>query len=56
VGLRRVGERPLSDTAGAVSAVHAYRVAVGERALIATIGDPYRRYMSRTKRSVPFVF
>jgi protein-S-isoprenylcysteine O-methyltransferase Ste14 len=41
---------------GAVSAVYGYRVGVEERALLATIGDPYRRYMSRTKRFVPFVF
>jgi protein-S-isoprenylcysteine O-methyltransferase Ste14 len=41
---------------GAVSAVYGYRVGVEERALLATIGDPYRNYMSRTKRFVPFVF
>jgi protein-S-isoprenylcysteine O-methyltransferase Ste14 len=35
---------------------YAYRVGVEERALQATIGDPYRQYMSRTKRFVPFVF
>jgi protein-S-isoprenylcysteine O-methyltransferase Ste14 len=39
-----------------VSAVYAYRVAVEERALAEVIGDPYRRYMQRTKRFVPFVF
>ena len=33
-----------------------YRVAVEERVLEATIGDPYRSYMRRTKRFVPFVF
>jgi protein-S-isoprenylcysteine O-methyltransferase Ste14 len=41
---------------GAVSAVYGYRVSVEERALLATIGDPYRSYMSRTKRFVPFLF
>ena len=41
---------------GAVSAVYGYRVGVEEHALLATIGDPYRSYMSRTKRFVPFVF
>jgi protein-S-isoprenylcysteine O-methyltransferase Ste14 len=35
---------------------YAYRVSVEERALLTTIGDPYRQYMSRTKRFVPFVF
>jgi hypothetical protein len=40
----------------AVSIVYGYRVDVEERALVAVIGDPYRRYMSRTKRFVPFLF
>jgi protein-S-isoprenylcysteine O-methyltransferase Ste14 len=40
-----------------VSAVaYAYRVRVEERALLTTIGDPYRAYMARTKRFIPFVF
>jgi|SRR5579864_1359539 len=41
---------------GAVSVVYGYRVGVEERALVATVGDLYRHYMSRTKRFVPFVF
>lgn len=41
---------------GAVSIVYGYRVGVEERALVAVIGDPYRQYMSRTKRFVPFLF
>ena len=41
---------------GAVSVAYSYRVRVEERALLATIGDSYRRYMSRTKRFVPFLF
>ena len=41
---------------GTVLIVYGYRVSVEERALAATIGDPYRRYMSRTKRFVPFLF
>jgi protein-S-isoprenylcysteine O-methyltransferase Ste14 len=36
--------------------VYGYRVGVEERALVAVIGDPYRQYMSRTKRFVPFLF
>jgi protein-S-isoprenylcysteine O-methyltransferase Ste14 len=40
---------------GAVVAVYGYRVSVEESALLATIGDPYRSYMKRTKRFVPFV-
>jgi protein-S-isoprenylcysteine O-methyltransferase Ste14 len=36
--------------------VYGYRVAVEERALEQTLGEPYRRYMRRTKRFVPFLF
>jgi protein-S-isoprenylcysteine O-methyltransferase Ste14 len=36
--------------------VYAYRVYVEERALVAVIGEPYRQYMKRTKRFVPFLF
>jgi protein-S-isoprenylcysteine O-methyltransferase Ste14 len=39
--------------------VHCYlyrvRVSVEERALLETLGEPYREYMSRTKRFIPFV-
>ena len=36
--------------------VYGYRVAVEERALAETLGEPYRLYMRRTKRFVPFLF
>ena len=36
--------------------VYAYRVRVEEAALVSVIGDPYRTYMTRTKRFVPFLF
>jgi protein-S-isoprenylcysteine O-methyltransferase Ste14 len=36
--------------------VYGYRVQVEERALLEVLGDPYRRYMLRTKRFVPFLF
>jgi len=39
--------------------VHCYlygiRVSVEEKALVQTLGEPYRQYMARTKRFVPFV-
>ena len=38
------------------SGTYWYRVVVEERALATTIGEPYRAYMRRTKRFVPFVF
>jgi protein-S-isoprenylcysteine O-methyltransferase Ste14 len=37
------------------AAVYWYRVAVEERALIETIGEPYLAYMRTTKRFVPFI-
>lgn len=37
-------------------AVYAYRIAVEERALSATIGEPYREFMSTRKRLIPFVY
>ncbi len=33
-----------------------YRVNVEERALVAVVGDPYRHYMQRTKRFLPFLY
>jgi protein-S-isoprenylcysteine O-methyltransferase Ste14 len=42
--------------AAAVVIAYGYRVGVEERALAATIGEPYRAYMGRTKRFVPFLF
>jgi protein-S-isoprenylcysteine O-methyltransferase Ste14 len=35
---------------------YAYRVRVEERALGTSIGQPYKEYMRRTKRFIPFVF
>jgi len=33
----------------------AYRIRVEERALVAALGDPYRDYMRRTKRLIPYL-
>jgi protein-S-isoprenylcysteine O-methyltransferase Ste14 len=35
---------------------YCYRIHVEEQALVETIGAPYREYMKRTKRLIPFVF
>jgi protein-S-isoprenylcysteine O-methyltransferase Ste14 len=35
--------------------IYRYRVRVEEKALLATLGEPYRAYMKRTKRFIPFV-
>jgi protein-S-isoprenylcysteine O-methyltransferase len=34
---------------------YAYRIHVEESALVAALGEPYKRYMERTRRLVPFV-
>jgi protein-S-isoprenylcysteine O-methyltransferase Ste14 len=34
---------------------YGYRIAVEERVLLAALGEPYRLYMRRTKRIIPFV-
>ena len=34
----------------------AYHIRVEERALVETLGQPYRDYMTRTKRLIPFLF
>jgi len=36
--------------------VYSLRVKAEEKALIDTIGEPYRVYMTRTKRFIPFIF
>lgn len=37
-------------------AAYAYRISIEEAALLAALGEPYRRYMARTRRLVPFLF
>jgi protein-S-isoprenylcysteine O-methyltransferase Ste14 len=56
IGLALANWVSLAVIVTTVSIVYGYRVRVEERALVAVIGDPYRRYMSRTKRFVPFLF
>jgi protein-S-isoprenylcysteine O-methyltransferase Ste14 len=34
---------------------YANRIRIEERALAKDLGDPYRKYMQRTKRLIPFV-
>jgi len=40
----------------AVYVVYSRRVRAEEKALLETIGEPYRVYMARTKRFIPFIF
>jgi protein-S-isoprenylcysteine O-methyltransferase Ste14 len=37
-------------------AVYSYRIAIEERVLLETLGEPYRRYMAGRKRFIPFVY
>ena len=39
-----------------LGAAYAYRIAVEERALVLALGEPYRQYLKRTWRLVPFLF
>ncbi|HEV7593609.1 MAG TPA: isoprenylcysteine carboxylmethyltransferase family protein [Gemmatimonadaceae bacterium] len=39
----------------AAIATYAYRVAVEERVLLETIGEPYRSYMKQRKRFIPYI-
>jgi len=39
-----------------VGIAYAYRISVEESALAAALGEPYRQYMCRTRRLVPFLF
>jgi protein-S-isoprenylcysteine O-methyltransferase Ste14 len=34
---------------------YAYRIRIEERTLVQNLGEPYRAYMKRTKRLIPFV-
>lgn len=42
--------------AASSAAVYLYRMQVEERALLAAIGEPYRRFMETRKRLIPFVY
>lgn len=35
---------------------YAYRISVEEAALVAALGEPYKEYMRRTRRLVPFLY
>jgi protein-S-isoprenylcysteine O-methyltransferase Ste14 len=39
----------------AVVAGYGYRVIVEERALLETLGEPYRAYMNERKRFIPYI-
>lgn len=39
-----------------IGIAYTYRITVEESVLTATLGEPYRQYMHRTRRLVPFLF
>jgi protein-S-isoprenylcysteine O-methyltransferase Ste14 len=41
---------------GLMAVAYAYRISVEEAALLAALGDPYKQYMRRTRRLIPFLF
>jgi protein-S-isoprenylcysteine O-methyltransferase Ste14 len=41
---------------GLMGIAYAYRIFVEESALVEALGEPYKQYMRRTKRLVPFLF
>lgn len=41
---------------GIMTFAYAYRISVEETALVQALGDPYKLYMTRTRRLVPFLF
>ncbi len=40
----------------ATAAAYGYRVAIKERVLNDTIGEPYRKFMKERKRFIPYIF
>jgi len=46
----------IATVATAIALVYGYRVVVEERALAESLGEPYRAYMRRTRRFIPFLF
>lgn len=42
--------------AGMCAAVYGYRITIEERLLVAVLGEPYRDYMRRHRRLIPYVF
>ena len=39
-----------------MAVAYSYRISVEEAALVAALGEPYKQYMRRTRRLIPFLF
>lgn len=55
IGLALASGLSLAILFGAHAFLYGRRVAAEERALVATLGAPYRDYMARTRRFIPFL-
>jgi len=55
IGLALGNWRSLAFSIIPLALAYGYRIAVEERALVQTIGEPYADYMKRTRRLIPFV-
>jgi protein-S-isoprenylcysteine O-methyltransferase Ste14 len=55
MGLALTNWFSLAIIALALCVVYGYRISIEEQALVQTLGAPYSRYMSRTKRLIPFI-
>lgn len=56
IGISLGGWACLLSIAGPMLLSYAYRIKVEEAALCEALGEPYRDYMRRTSRLIPFVF
>jgi len=56
VGLALGNWLSLAVLFGCTAAAFVYRISVEEAALVAALGEPYRQYMRRTRRLIPFLF
>ena len=55
IGLALGNWKSLAVSILPLALAYCYRIAVEERALVETIGEPYADYMKRTRRLIPFV-
>jgi protein-S-isoprenylcysteine O-methyltransferase Ste14 len=55
IGLALGNWKSLAVSIFPLALAYCYRIAVEERALVQTIGEPYADYMKRTRRLIPFV-
>src|SRR5207302_2017957 len=55
IGVSMANLLPVVVIGAAHAVTYGYRIRIEERALAESIGEPYREYMRRTKRLIPFL-